>query len=59
MLFGSLMAQTHNMNKTRGRDRTWKDFFPIEIAVERRGVVVSDAQAIEMFKQYNKARGYD
>lgn len=57
MLFGSLMAQQH-VAHFKGRARAWYEFMPIPGMGERNRSVVTDAQAVEMFKAYNEARGY-
>lgn len=56
MMRGAMLAQTHNLN-SKGRPRTWKDFFPLATGSnsERK---VTDSQAIEMFQAYNTMRGY-
>lgn len=58
MLFGTLAAQQYGIHKTRGRDRTWKDFFPVDIHAKGADGKDSDEKIISLFKAYNEMRGY-
>lgn len=57
-LFGTLAAQQYQIHKTRGRDRSWKDFFPIEIRTKDADGRDSNESIIQLFKAYNAMRGY-
>lgn len=57
-MFGEIVAQQYNMHKTKGRDRPWSDWFPVEVFSKDKDGRDDPERIIALFKQYNTDRGY-
>lgn len=55
--FGTLAAQQFNLHKTRGRDKSWDDIYPVTVRKDADGRD-DPRRIIELFQQYNLERGY-
>lgn len=52
-MFGTLAAQQYNMNKAKGRNKGWMDFFPSSRVMKDEQGKDDPERIIELFKHYN------